>query len=105
MGEAKRKKRSEAIYGTTASKDTAEIAITFDHATGEVSFGADMINVYSEISYERPKGPKVLSRIPQVKKEISFSGGNALKQNYEFVVAVDTNTRTIKGSKCRSLVL
>jgi hypothetical protein len=64
-----------------------------------MSFGADMINVYSEVTYERPKGPKVLSRVPQSGREISFSGGDALKRNYEFVVAVDTNTALIQGKR------
>ena len=99
MGEAKRKKRSEVIYGTTASNKTTEIAVTYDHSTGAVSFGGDMINVYSEVTYERPKGPKTLSRVPQTEKEISFSSGDALKRNFDFVVAVDTNTRTIHGKQ------
>ena len=33
------------------------------------------------------------------KKEISFSGGDALKRNFYFVVAVDTNTRTVHGKQ------
>jgi hypothetical protein len=99
MGEAKRKKRSEAIYGTTASAETTEIAVTYDHSTGRVSFGADMVNVYSEVTYERRKGPKTLSRVPQTEREISFSGGDALKRNFDFVVAVDTNTREIQGKR------
>jgi hypothetical protein len=68
MGEAKRKKRSEAIYATTASAETTEIVATYDHSTGQMSFGADMVNVYSEVTYERSKGPKVLSRIPQTRR-------------------------------------
>jgi hypothetical protein len=99
VGESKRKKRSEAVYGTTASAETTEIVVTYDHSTGRMSFGADMVNVYSEVTYQRAKGPKTLSRIPQTEREISFAGGDALKRNFEFVVAVDTNTRTIQGKQ------
>jgi hypothetical protein len=99
MGEHKRKKRIEAIYGTTASAETTEIIVNYDHSTGQVSFGADMTNVYSEVAYDRPKGPKVLSRIPQAEKKLSFAGGDALKENFDFIAAVDTNTRHIGGKE------
>lgn len=58
-----------------------------------------MTSVYSEVTYERPKGPKVLSRIPQRHRDISFGSSNALLKNYEFVCAVDTNTRTIRDGR------
>ncbi|KYK43853.1 hypothetical protein A1D31_37805 [Bradyrhizobium liaoningense] len=90
-----RKKRSEAIYGTTVG-EVDSITVSYDHRTGEFSFGDAMTSVYSEVTYERSKGPKVLSRIPQSHRDISFESGNALIKNYEFVCAVDTNTRTIR---------
>jgi hypothetical protein len=92
----KRKKRNEHIYGTTVG-NVSEIVITTNSLTGEISFGSDMINVYSEISYDRPKGPKVLSRIPQADQNLSFDAGGALEKNFDFLCAVDTNTRNIQG--------
>ena len=67
-----RKKRMEALYGTTVG-DVSELTVTVDQRTGEVSFGGAMTNVYSEISYERPKGPKVVSRVPQPQSGMNFS--------------------------------
>ncbi|MHC4053295.1 hypothetical protein [Bradyrhizobium sp. 25ACV] len=93
-----RKKRSEAIYGTTAG-EVDSITITYDHSTGGFSFGDAMTGVYSEITYERPKGPKVLSRIPQGHRDIRFESSDALLKNYQFVCAVDTNTRMINGRR------
>src|SRR6202035_3692990 len=83
-----RKKRSGAVYGTTA-ENVSSIVVTYDHITGGMSFGGAMTNVYSEITYERPKGPKVLSRIPQKHRDIRFGSGGALVRNYQFVCAVD----------------
>lgn len=99
MGKKKkdgRKPRTEYIYGTTVG-DVSELIVTTNSLTGEISFGQDMTNVYSEISYERAKGPKVLSRIPQVDLNLSFDADNALNKNFDFLVAVDTNTKKIQG--------
>jgi len=95
---AGRKKRNEHIYATTVGNVT-EIVVNVNAATGEVSFGGEMTNVYSEVNYDRQKGPKVLSRVPQQHDQISFDAGPALKKNFDFVCAVDTNTRVIQGKK------
>jgi hypothetical protein len=58
-----------------------------------------MTNVYSEISYDRSKGAKVLQRVPQHRSGLSFDGGTALRNNYDFICAVDTNTRSIGGKR------
>ena len=69
-----------------------------DPETGNISFCQEMINVYSEVSYERTKGPKILSRIPQdCSDDISFDASSALEKNYDFVCAVDTNTVELAG--------
>jgi hypothetical protein len=95
-----RKPRNDYIYGTTKIEvSQLEVAI---EPSGEISFGNDMINVYSERSYDRIKGPKVLSRIPQDGPSLTFSQDVALK-SYEFICAVDTNTRVI-GDKRVSVV-
>jgi hypothetical protein len=89
-----RKPRVDYIYGTTKG-EISEFEVTIE-PTGEISFGRDMINVYSERTYDRAKGPKVLSRVPQDGDLLTFSQGAALKK-YDFLCAVDTNTRLIRG--------
>jgi hypothetical protein len=91
-----RKPRAEYIYGTTKGV-VKQLEFTVDQGTGEISFGKDTTNVYSETTYGRPKGPKVLSRVPQAGEDLTFSTDAALKKNYDFLCAVDTNTRTIRG--------
>ena len=93
-----RKKRIEHIYGTTAG-DVTEITMTVDERTGEIQFGGEMVNTYSEVSYERPKGPKIISRIPQAPSSLTFHNSTALFKNYDFLCAVDTNTRTINDQR------
>jgi hypothetical protein len=56
-----------------------------------------MREVYLERSYERPKGPKVVSRIPQAAPDLSFDEEGALDDNFDHLFAVDTNTRVIDG--------
>lgn len=92
----KRKKRNEHIYATTKGS-VSEIEISFDSRTGEIRFGPDMTNVYSEVTYDRAKGPKVLSRIPQAQPDLSFDAPPALEKNFDYLCAVDTNTRRIQG--------
>ena len=103
MGEKKRrerarKKRNEQIYATTIGEVT-ELVVHVDSQTGEISFGQEMTNVYSEVSYDRPKGEKVVQRVPQYRDEISFDAGPALRKNYDFICAVDTNTKIIGGRR------
>lgn len=93
-----RKKRIEHIYGTTAG-EVSEIVMTVDERTGEIQFGGAMVNTYSEVSYERPKAPKVVSRIPQAASSLTFHSSTALFKNYDFLCAVDTNTRMLNDQK------
>ncbi|MFC7379810.1 hypothetical protein [Brevundimonas sp. GCM10030266] len=91
-----RKPRDEYIYATTAGP-ISEIVVTVDQRTGALSFGQEMTNVYSERSYGRAKGPKVVSRIPQGQPELSFDETPALMANFDRLCAIDTNTRVIHG--------
>jgi hypothetical protein len=88
------KKRNEHIYATTTGNVT-ELIVTIDERTGEISFGQEMTNIYSERSYDRAKGPKVTSRIPQAGEALSFDEAPALARNFDVLCAVDTNTRVI----------
>lgn len=92
----KPKKRNEYIYATTKG-DVTELSVTVNELTGEISFGSEMTNVYSEVNYDRLKGPKVLSRLPQADTGLSFDAAPAIGKNYDSLFAVDTNTRTIQG--------
>ena len=94
----KRKPRKNFIYGTTAGKVT-EIEVTYDLTSDGVRFGGDMVNIYSEVTYDRRKSEKVLSRIPQSMDELSHSQDQALEKNYDVLCAVDTNTRVINGER------
>ncbi|MGE0270243.1 MAG: hypothetical protein AB7M05_08645 [Alphaproteobacteria bacterium] len=89
------KKRIEHIYATTIT-EVSEITLTIDHLTGRIQFGEDVANIYSELSYSRAKGPKILSRIPQG-ATVTFNASEALEKHYDFLCAVDTNTRLILG--------
>jgi hypothetical protein len=97
-----RKPRTEYIYGTTLGGDS-RIVIHVDSATREISFGQRMENVYLERSCERPKGPKVVSRIPQAQAELLFDEAAAFDKNFDHLFAVDTNTKPV-GEKTISVV-
>lgn len=91
-----RKPRDEYIYATTAGA-VSEIRFTVDERTGAFRFEQEMTNVYSERSYDRPKGPKVVSRIPQAQPDLSFDETPALLANFDKLCAIDTNTRSVNG--------
>lgn len=95
---AKKKKikpRSESIYSTTKGEVT-EISLSFDAKRGDVEFDTEMINIYAETTYERPKKQKVVSRVPLTEK-IQFEINEAIWNNFDYIFAIDTNTRNING--------
>lgn len=92
------KERSEYIYGTTAGA-VSELILHVNELTGEITFGSEMTNVYSEVSYEKTKGTKVVSRIPQVNDGLTLDQEAALAKNFDFLCAIDTNTWDIGDRK------
>lgn len=92
----KKKPRTEYLYGTTKGEVTG-FSVTVDPISGKISFGDNIGNTYSETRYERQKGPKVLSRVPQADGMLTFHTDEALKKNFDFICAVDTNTKVIQG--------
>jgi hypothetical protein len=99
MAKHKNKKpRQEYVYGTTANK-VSSIEVIYDPATDSFRFGGEMENTYSQITYSRKKGEKVLSRLPQSNNGIFHNQHLALEKNYDFLCAVDTNTRIIKEKR------
>ncbi len=90
MVKTKKKPRKENIYSTTKG-GVKEISLSVDQ-TGNIEFDTKMINIYSEITYDRQKRPKVLSRVPQA-KGATFEINEAIENNFDIVFAIDTNTR------------
>lgn len=88
------KPRAEEIYATTLS-DATELVVRINRQ-GDFGFGQPMTNVYSQVSYERPKGAKSpLSRVPLQSSTPMFEIQRAVLKNFDYLVAVDTNTRII----------
>ena len=68
-----KKPRTQYIYRVTKGK-VSQLELTVDTGTGEISFGPNVGNTYSETSYERSKKPKVLSR-PSVRRNANVLDG------------------------------
>ena len=92
------KKRQEHIYATT-TVDASGIGITYDLHTDEVRFDVPVDNTYVETTYARKKAPKIVNRVPLQGKGLQFDLTQALLQNYELLIALDTNTTQISGRK------
>jgi hypothetical protein len=96
MEEEKGKKpRSTSVYATTAGK-VESITVSIDRRNGDVIFHDKVINTYNEVTYERAKGPKILSRIPIATANLQFDVDRSIWENFDIVFAIDTNTRPIK---------
>jgi hypothetical protein len=50
------------------------------------------------LGYKRPKGPKIISQISSEAQLLTFNPDWELKK-YDYILAVDTNTRTILGTQ------
>lgn len=55
-------------------------------------------NVYTLVHYNRPKGPKVIAKIPQIGSDYYMSPWSFV-EHFDVIFAIDTNTKTIKGVK------
>lgn len=90
----KRKHREEEIFFTTKAK-SREISVFFDQ-NGNIELDNGMTNIYTETTYSRPKGNKVISRVPLIDSG-KFEINMAVEENYDVVFAIDTNSRKIGG--------
>ena len=90
----KHKPRLQSIYSTT-KRGVTEISLSFDPQSGAVDFDAVMTNIYSEATFDRSKGKKVVSRVPILDRAY-FEINDALEKNFDIVFAIDTNTRKIR---------
>ena len=93
-GGTERKPRSEWAHASTAGEVT-EISLHYDPKADEVQFNTPVVNTYHKVTYERPKGPKVLTRTPLLGPALQLDSNQALCKNYDILAAVDTNTRII----------
>lgn len=92
----KNKPRQKYIYATTSGV-VDNISLSFDPTTNSIRFETEVKDAYSEITYDRAKGPKVISRTPQDGIDLLFSHNKSIESNYEIIFAVDTNTTQIRG--------
>jgi hypothetical protein len=92
------KERDTFIQATTA-REVDHISLEFRLAGDQISFtfGQPMIHAYHQTQYARAKGPKVLSRIPLGSAALDYDPNTALRNNYDLLVAVDTNTIMFAG--------
>lgn len=89
------KKKDDYIYFTTRDVVDA-IEIEIDEVSGEIIPTMPVINTYAERSYARDrKGDKVVARVPQSAPALRFERDQILWTDYDYLCAVDTNTRTI----------
>lgn len=65
---------------------------------GSVHFTTEVTNGKISIAYPRPSKPKVLNETPFDGSATTWSADAALRE-YDRLVAVDTNTRTIRGAR------
>ncbi|MEB2346135.1 MAG: hypothetical protein OZ948_15510 [Deltaproteobacteria bacterium] len=96
--QGKSKPRDRWVYARTDGV-VSEIEVRVDPLTGDIAFVTPVKNMYSEVSYERPKGPKVVARTPLPGPSLQASPDRAMRVNYDAFLAVDTNTRVIQDQK------
>lgn len=81
--------RQEYVYGTTKGQ-VDEIGITINPETGEIEFLTEMIDTYTQVSYDRPRGEKILTRVPSRGRRQIFDANDLLFRDYVDIFAVDT---------------
>lgn len=92
------KPRFERVYATTADH-VEEISLSVDPKRGVVHFGPAVTNSYGEVSYQRPRGAKILTRTPLAGPGLQLDPNDGLLSNYDVLVAVDTNTRQVAAQR------
>lgn len=95
-----KKDRNETLYYRTKGA-VSNLSFTYDPKTGEFTLHeADPESVRVEKSYKRESGKdKVLGAVFTNSNKASFSLNDAAKNNYDYAIAVDTNSKLYKGKK------
>jgi hypothetical protein len=97
---SKRKVRQDQVFGVVNVGEDRTLTVHYDPHTDEIEIvGAEKGSTRTERNYERNSGKaKVVSSIPSNGKT-SFTANRALLA-YDWVIAVDTNTRMLFGKRC-----
>ncbi|WP_158822446.1 hypothetical protein [Granulicella sp. S156] len=96
----KTKTRQDRVYGRVNIGEDRTLTVHYDPETDQVEIeGAEPGSTRTERSYARESGkPKIVASVPSAGKS-AFAAKDALFA-YEWVVAVDTNTKPLFGKKC-----
>lgn len=94
------KKRSVAYVGTT-KEIVDRITLTLDETTGELTIGeVNPASLTVKHYYKRDSGKeKILFSAPASKSDIRFLYLDSIRRDFDYLVAVDTNTRVISGRR------
>jgi len=80
------KPRVEYIYGMTTNEVSA-IEFSIDQSTGDLRFVTPMKDLHHKTTYGRPKGDKVVNRIPLTGPDLQWDSDDALLRNFNLLVA------------------
>ncbi|GAA0401911.1 hypothetical protein GCM10008969_25080 [Pseudomonas veronii subsp. inensis] len=86
--------RDEYVYGTTADV-VSSLTFTYDAMTGKASIAQiDPSTITRKLTHKREgKDDKVITSAPADDFSLSLSPFEELKQHFDYLIAVDTNTR------------
>ncbi|WP_429044627.1 hypothetical protein [Aeromonas veronii] len=95
------KKERDESFTFLTGKDTSHITLTYDHDRDR--FYIPQMNpqtLKAERGYSRDSNKKkILNSIQGVSNYAYFNVNSALINEYEFLISIDTNGKTIKGNK------
>jgi hypothetical protein len=96
----KPKARQDWVYGVVNVGEDRTLTVHYDHRTDQIEIeGAEPGTTRTERTYTRESGkPKVVASVPSNGKS-AFSAKDALFA-YDWVLAADTNSRTLFGKHC-----
>lgn len=99
------KKRSIAFIGQTKGI-VSQLTVTHDEATGELRLvEVDPSSLRIEHFYERDSGKeKTLLSAPASHSDTRFSYLESLRRDFDYLVAIDTNSRAIAGRRVSVVV-
>jgi hypothetical protein len=94
------KKRHDTIIGVTKGS-VSKLTITYDKVDGSIFIHElDPETIHLVRSHDRTSGKeKVLTSIKSANPRVPFDVLPALRANFDFLLAIDTNTRVIAGRR------
>lgn len=97
----KKKKPRKDIIEWTSADSVSSLTFEFDPLNETVTFNeSDPQKTKLKKIYERESGKdKVLSSISTSSKGSSFNPDSTLKESFDHLIAIDTNTKTYKGKR------